>query len=383
MNNEAKIAAKGVSRFSHIDAVRAFAVMLVVVSHADLGAYVPGGAGVTIFFTISGFIITFVLLRERDREGAFSISRFYLKRVLKLLPPLILIIVIPSVIYSLFARIDWFAVMGQIFFFYNWLRIYADVDVLPGSGITWSLAIEEQFYICFALIWLCFVRFRHSLAILQVASLLVIAWALVARIALAGAALPNRIEFGTDTRLDSIAIGILCAIAYSGISGNRRRRSKAFRHSVRLNHSLVPVLAGAVFLTATAIQNEFFSETFKYTLQSAAVGLLLLYGMSKPSGIVGRAYLSVCDLRVVQIIGLASYSIYLIHVPIYRLIVYVLPDLDARISIPLRITLATAAGVLVWKLVETPIERFKTKSLSPKNPTIVGDARLVANATRL
>src|SRR3954469_19419128 len=84
------------NRFAHIDAMRAVAVGLVVVAHAGLDRVVPGGSGVTIFFSISGFIITYLVLRERDSAGGFAVGHFYLRRALKLGPPLVVIVFIPT-----------------------------------------------------------------------------------------------------------------------------------------------------------------------------------------------------------------------------------------------------------------------------------------------
>ena len=112
-----------VNRYQHVDALRAFAVMLVVVAHAGLGSVVPGGSGVTIFFAISGFIITYLLMREFEKTGTFAIGFFYGRRCLKILPPLFFIVVLPTVIYSFFQQLDWFAFGGQVFFFYNWILV--------------------------------------------------------------------------------------------------------------------------------------------------------------------------------------------------------------------------------------------------------------------
>ena len=153
------------SRFQHIDAMRAFAVALVVFSHAGL-TFVPGGSGVTVFFCISGFWITYTMLRERERTGGFDWGGFYFRRAVKLAPPLVLIIVIPTLIYSLFHRIDWLDFLGQVFFFFNWRYTDSEVLVMPGSVVTWSLSIEEQFYLVIALVWLAAVRWRRADAVL-------------------------------------------------------------------------------------------------------------------------------------------------------------------------------------------------------------------------
>src|SRR3954470_3410035 len=122
-------------RYAHIDALRAFAVMLVVVAHAGLGSLVPGGSGVTIFFSISGFIITYLLLRENDATGSFGIRAFYVRRLLKIGPPLLVCILIPTIILAFFKAINWAPFAGIVFFYFNWFKATGVDAPLPGSGV--------------------------------------------------------------------------------------------------------------------------------------------------------------------------------------------------------------------------------------------------------
>lgn len=105
-------------RYAHIDALRALAVLIVVLGHAGV-SNMPGDAGVTIFFVISGFIITHILLRERESAGGFNVRKFYLRRALKLAPPFVLLIVAPTLAYSLWNAISWTAFLSQILFTYK------------------------------------------------------------------------------------------------------------------------------------------------------------------------------------------------------------------------------------------------------------------------
>lgn len=354
------------TRFKHVDALRAIAVLLVAVSHAGLGFIVPGGAGVTIFFTISGFIITHILLRERMKSGSFDPRQFYVKRLLKLAPPLFVIIVIPTLIYSFSAKIDWYAFLGQVFFFYNWIRISADGAVLPGSGVTWSLAIEEQFYIGFSLFWIFASRVKAYMRAMQVLAIVAIVWALVTRFILAAAgASEHRVEFGTDSRLDSIALGILAATIYASVSertggviGFRRLTNFAAKTWVFLSAALL-------FLIATTVPNEFFKDTLRYFLQSLAIAVILIFGMQRPSTMLGRIYSGFCGLPFLQVIGLASYSIYLVHVPLYHLVDWVNLGIEAPVLISLKLVLSVSLGILVWRILEVPIERYKARLFSP------------------
>ena len=155
-------------QFAHLDAMRAAAVMLVVLAHAGLEV-VPGGSGVTIFFVISGFIITHLVLKEHRRTGGFDIAGFYRRRALKLAPPLLVALVLPTALYAWLVRpVSLGDFLGQVFFFFNWRYTDSQVDVLPGSIVVWSLSIEEQFYVAFALIWLLLVGRRRPATALAV-----------------------------------------------------------------------------------------------------------------------------------------------------------------------------------------------------------------------
>ena len=111
------------NRFDHIDGLRAFAVLLVVFMHSGF-SFFPGGGGVTVFLGISGFIITYVLLREREVSGQFDLRSFYVRRAFKLIPPFIVAIVIPTLVYWIFNPINIWVFLSQIFFSYNWVRVY-------------------------------------------------------------------------------------------------------------------------------------------------------------------------------------------------------------------------------------------------------------------
>ena len=195
--------------------------MLVVVAHAGLQRLVPGGAGVTIFFSISGFVITYLLLRERQRAGGFAVRSFYLRRVLKIGPPLIVIVVVPSFVYAAVThRLDWDALISQVFFYYNWYGIAGGQGQLPGTGVVWSLSIEEQFYIAFAIFWLVAHRSRYYFQLVVSLGVIAVVVSEVARfwLALTVGDESNRIYHGTDTRMGGIALGVLTAALFVHLS---------------------------------------------------------------------------------------------------------------------------------------------------------------------
>lgn len=345
-------------RMAHIDATRAFAVALVVIAHAGLGAIVPGGAGVTVFFTISGFIITFILLRERKQTGRFNMRAFYYKRFLKLAPPLFVAIIVPTLLYSFYSEIDFTAFFGQLLFYYNWLKTHSDPLVLPGSGITWSLGIEEQFYIGFAVIWIFASKYNQYKAVLWIVASLSVVYSILVRLFIMTTSQDtDRIYYGTDTRLDSIAIGIMCALIWSSWRLRSSPNVKSFRYWFKRSW-LLPT-GVLLFLAATLVPGDFYRYTFRFSLQSVAVGMVLLYGLRPSTDRLFVAFQRLCSARIVQVIGLASYSIYLVHLPMYQVVEFFLPDLDLWISVPVKVGVGLLVGVLIWKFIEHPVERYK------------------------
>ena len=200
------------NRLAHIDALRAGSVMLVVAMHAGL-TFLPGDGGVTAFFAISGFVITHILLREREATGHFSVGRFYWRRAWKIAPPFLVIILLPTLLYATSHDISWAGVLAQIFFVYNWQLIVdpsAAAAVLPGTDVLWSLSVEEQFYIVFAVIWLFAVRARHWRRIVTVLAAATIAGSIAVRWVLAvDSANDVHLLKGTDARMEAIAWGSL------------------------------------------------------------------------------------------------------------------------------------------------------------------------------
>lgn len=350
-------------RYAHIDALRAFAVLLVVIAHTNIGG-IPGGSGVTIFFTISGFIITHILLREKATTGTFSIRGFYWRRFLKLAPPFLVIIAIPTVVYSVWNPISWTAFAAQILFVFNWVEFLpiSPVLILPGSSVLWSLAVEEQFYIVFAVLWLVIVRSQNILGWLAGLGVVCAVGSLTLRIvySLNGVS-SERIYGGTETRLDAIAIGILAAVIYSQFG-----KANFGRLRVWLGHDSVPFIAVAFYLLSLVIRDEFFRDTIRYSIQSLATAAFILYGLIPTNSLFRRFFTAAVSMRVIQIVGLSSYSMYLIHKPLMRLLEPTLDSWPTALRVGVLVAVGIGGGILAWRIIERPVERWKHRK--PKSP---------------
>lgn len=351
-------------RFSHIDALRAFAVLLVVVAHAGLESIVPGGTGVTIFFAISGFIITYLMLTERDRTNGFRIGEFYLRRIVKIAPPLVLIILVPSVIYAAVAgSIRGAAVLSQTFFVFNWYNLGGGDGELPGSGVLWSLAVEEQFYIAFALLWLAAVRYSNSNRVLAVVTVVVVIISELLRFSLAADSGNSlRIYQGTDTRASSIGLGVLAAIAVH----NAMSKGPDSGIWKRLFNTPVALLVVAAFLASLLFRDLYFRDTLRYTIQSAAACYFIAFGFFAQHGVGRTIFLSFARWRPINTIGLASYSIYLCD----KCVVLGLEDPLAGLPRPLAlfvlVLVPCLVGIASYRFVEVPALKLR-KRLRPSS----------------
>jgi peptidoglycan/LPS O-acetylase OafA/YrhL len=359
------------ARYPHVDGLRALAVMLVVVAHAGLERVVPGGTGVTVFFVISGFVISNLLIRELGRTGSFDVRSFWLKRFLKIFPPFLLIVVVPSLLFWRPFGIRADALAAQVTSGYNWFFLLrSHHGVMPGSDVTWSLSIEEQFYLLFALAWIAVVRSRRPLLVLTALAGAVCAGSFGLRLWLAGSpgstgpGVADRIYFGSDTRVEAIAIGILTALLVNAWrTGHLGRAQQVLRR--RTTSALL--IAAAALLASLVLRQEYLRETVRYSMQSWATALLIAVGFVGSTARAWRLVQVALTNRVVQMIGLASYSIYLIHLPAMDLLDAVTPvpgAVSGALAVPVKVIVGCLPGIAIWQVVEKPFERLRGRLTS-------------------
>ena len=142
-----------------LDGLRAISILIVFMAHARLSPYLPGGFGVTIFFFLSGFLITTLFYREAERYGQIDLKAFYLRRALRLSPPLLVTLAITYTLVSLglfLGKIDPLAIASQVFYFYNYYSVFVpdSTEGARGLNVLWSLAVEEHFYLIFPWLFL-------------------------------------------------------------------------------------------------------------------------------------------------------------------------------------------------------------------------------------
>jgi peptidoglycan/LPS O-acetylase OafA/YrhL len=329
-----------------LDGLRAVAVLAVVASHCWPQALVGGWVGVDIFFVLSGFLITSILLAEHKRSGRIGFRRFYLRRALRLLPALAVTLVvgilIANLVYPRSAGDTIQEAVAAALYVTNWLVAFGDVH----SGLlihTWTLSIEEQFYWTWPIALAVLLRVGGRRAALW-ATVAVIAIVVIHRLTgVAGA------YFRTDTRADSLLIG--CAVSIAASLGLFQRLS--------LGGIRVAALLGALGLGAVLAfvqQASPLMEGVGYTLVGAASATVVVAIAIRPL----RPVTATLGCRPLIWIGQRSYGVYLYHPLCLALVAPRLGTAGpATLLATIAFTLATAA--VSYRYVETPFLRLKDR----------------------
>jgi peptidoglycan/LPS O-acetylase OafA/YrhL len=351
-----------------LDGLRAIAVLAVIAFHLGFG-WAPGGLlGVGIFFTLSGYLITDILLAQLSARGHIKLGRFWLARARRLLPALFLMLAVVVAWVTVFgpAQPQQFrdAVVANAVYVGNWQLIFGDVSYFarfapPGPlNHLWSLAIEEQFYIFWPFILLIGVKLvrekplpsgvrpRLAIATLVLALVSAILMAVLYRPSLD----PSRVYYGTDTRASELLFGAALAMVWPS-----RRLTRGISLGARnLLDGLgaVGLLAIAVMIWQTSQYSSFLYRGGFVLLSIATV--LVVAALAHPACRLGP----ILGWRPLRWIGVRSYGIYLWHFPI---IVLTTPGGVADGREYLREALQLAAIVVVsalsWRYVEEPIRQ--------------------------
>ena len=345
-----------VDRWDTLDGVRAAAVSFVLLYHLFIAHFFTAGyLGVDVFFVLSGFLITTLLLREHDRDGKISLGRFYARRALRLFPALAAVMAFagvlavvslaPPLAHQTLTGLPWIALYVG-----NWGRA-TGAESLGLMAHAWSLAVEEQFYILWpaALLVLLRVRARRQLTAL---ALLAAALAeTVYREALFHHGYSvSRLAFGLDTHSDGLLVG--CALAFWMASGRAGAVPPAYSKAAA-TFGCVAVIA--MVLTGNA-QTSF---QYEYPLTALATGAILWNLLTHPLPALAASLRS----RPALWLGRRSYGLYLWSYPVF----YGLPW-PRSMSRPVRDICEIAASLLVcalsYRFIEQPFLRLKDRRLS-------------------
>jgi peptidoglycan/LPS O-acetylase OafA/YrhL len=328
-----------------LDGIRAISVLLVVVAHSGVDA-VPGGLGVTVFFFLSGYLISTLMLDENEKTGRIDIPKFYARRIFRLLPPLLVTLAIAYALTSAGLLLGGMTVAGivsQLLYFANYYFLYFDPgNTIPGgTGILWSLAVEEHFYIFYPLFLVLLlgsgsgVRLRTVGLLLGAACVAVLAWRI--HLVHAPGFTYERTYFASDTRIDSIIYGCILAVLKNPMRDlNRAGAASADRMSAG-QWALLAAAIGMLLFTLT-YRDATFRETYRYSLQGLALMPIFYCAVRFSSNPMFRYLNSPLAITL----GVYSYAIYLLHLVVIWTIVTCAPAIAERPSILLTVALAVS-----------------------------------------
>jgi peptidoglycan/LPS O-acetylase OafA/YrhL len=323
-----------------IDGLRAVAILIVVSSHFTGGHFIPGGLGVTLFFFISGYLITSILTAELETTGTIVIGAFYVRRFRRLAPALLVMVAIVSFWYQITHEpVVPHEIAAASLYYMNYYAL-AGGDVSMPLGVLWSLSVEEHYYLVFPLLLLLGWQNKDRLfLILCAACVAVLCWRLI--LVIGFHASEYRTYTATDTRMDSILFGALLAV----LPFTTMKSAVTY-----LDRPVILVSSVGLLLASLLIRNDIFRETLRYTLQGLAfIPIFYAIRFSPRLALLKRGL----SLPPSVWVGKISYSLYLWHFPV----LFFVGDKSVAGSAILSVALASAS----FYFVETPFRHRREK----------------------
>ena len=351
-----------------LDGIRALSILIVFAGHAGLPQVLRDTTGVTMFFFLSGYLITTLLSREQQRSGRIALVSFYKRRVFRILPAMYSVLAVVIVINLLGLLENTMTLAGAAassFQFTNYWIILNGRDDLPvGMNALWSLNVEEHFYLLFPLLFIVMSKWltrRQQVVVLLALCVAFLAW----RIGLHSVldASWDRIYLATDTRADAILWGCLLAIGWNPATGNGFPKAKEWAWGY--------FLVGAAGLYVVREMSETVAYIVGVSLESAALMFVFTAVISAPTSLFGK----ILNWRPLAFLGVLSYSLYLTH----RAVLFLVAE-HTSLSLwwvaGISLVIGLVVSYVVYRFIEKPMIRVgKRVTLGQERTVGVGSRR--------
>ncbi|WP_241986650.1 acyltransferase family protein [Cryobacterium fucosi] len=358
-------------RLAGLDGLRGIAVTLVVVYHFFPAALPGGFVGVDVFFVISGFLITRLLLAEHRRTGRFALGRFWQRRALRLVPPLIPLVLVACTAAWLIGGdvlvgLGW-QVLGAATFGYNWVSIagstsYFDTAQPELFRNLWSLAVEEQFYLVWPVALLAVLLIRSPRLRVALVGGLAVAAGLWMGVLYHPGSDPTRVYYGSDTHSFGLFAGAALALLLA--AGGRETELPRLRAVLGRSRPWLGLAAFAGLLAAAWA----LPATGAVTYRGGLVAVGLLSAIVIWAAVRGDRFGPSLDVAPLRYLGERSYGIYLWHWPVLVLVRVAWPaagGADGLAGAPVGLAAGILAGALTliaaatsYRWLERPVRAY-------------------------
>ena len=364
--------ATGKERINALDGLRAVALLIIMGYHFGVGWLQGGFFSLDIFYVLSGYLITGLLVSEYRKRSAIKLSAFWLRRARRLLPALLIVLVAVTLLVRFVSAPDLYidfrmSALSALFYFSNWWQIAASSNYFVATGAvsplthTWSLAVEEQFYLVWPLVVLAVMTlsrtFVRGIRVLLVVSVVgALASALEMALLYHPTVNTTRLYFGTDTHAQSILIGSVLACAMTMVQMRRGNEGMAPTARSTVGRSLLVTVglggfAGTLILTYTLVGTSAIDYRGGFMLSALSAAAIIVGAVCVPTGVIARGL----SLRPLMWLGTISYGAYLWHYPVF---IYINTDqtgLHGLWLMALRFVCTFALAALSYYLVERPV----------------------------
>jgi len=337
-----------------LDGIRFCAMTLVYIQHAGAPQVIPGRFGVTIFFFLSGYLITTLLRREFQETGTISFRHFYLRRFLRIFPPMWAVLALAGILaaFGVMNAPEPAALAAMLVNVTNYFMIFSE-GVPYELGPFWSLGVEEHYYLLFPVAYLLLLNRgispRNQALILVGVAMLLLVWRAVLQ---SSGVHYERVQLASDTRMDSLLWGAIMAIVINPVMD----RPRTFQFVPGL---AIVGIAGLILFATFQILYEpggaLFALTF--TIQGLALIPIFYIGIMHHDWPVFRWL----DWRPVRYLGTISYTMYLVHMPLLALFDSLAPGVDMVVRGVLVFGATAGVAHLSYVAMERPLARLRRR----------------------